>query len=169
MLYGFHRYSTLYHCTIYSILLLLCFSEARSVVLGGTAVFPYLVQGLSSGIEWARRRGSCDNVKFYDAGNNSGTKFALINEGTCSNQAIDHTIFEGIETVTKFLLDSECKRCCARLTHGGGWSATLKVVAGSDHMDPGIINCEQTTKYNCKWNEDGPQPGCAKWNYHDEL
>ncbi|TIC11880.1 hypothetical protein E3Q13_04296 [Wallemia mellicola] len=51
----------------------------------------------------------------------------------------------------------------------GVWSATLKVVAGSDHMDPGIINCEQTTKYNCKWNEDGPQPGCAKWNYHDEL
>jgi len=140
-----------------------------TAVLAATPFMPFLVRGITNGIEWMASRNKCDNIKFYDAAHNTGTKFALLNEGSCSNEAIDQTIFEGIEEVLTFMLKSECKRCCARLTHGGGWSATLKIVAGSDAMDPGIINCEQTTKYNCKWNEDGPQPGCTAWKYHDEL
>lgn len=82
---------------------------------------------------------------------------------------MDETLIEGVTAVVDWLFESKCAKCCARLTHGGGWSATLKVLSDSKRMDPAILNCEQTTKYNCKWNEDGPQPSCGLWYNHDVL
>ncbi|TIB87467.1 hypothetical protein E3Q19_03608 [Wallemia mellicola] len=99
----------------------------------------------------------------------SGVKIAIINEGTCSKETLDETLIEGVTAVVDWLFESKCAKCCARLTHGGGWSATLKVLSDSKRMDPAILNCEQTTKYNCKWNEDGPQPSCGLWYNHDVL
>ncbi|TIB97663.1 hypothetical protein E3Q17_03292 [Wallemia mellicola] len=93
----------------------------------------------------------------------------MLRTRTCSKETLDETLIEGVAAVVDWLFESKCAKCCSRLTHGGGWSATLKVLSDSKRMDPAILNCEQTTKYNCKWNEDGPQPSCGLWYNHDVL
>lgn len=81
----------------------------------------------------------------YDAANGSGVKFAIINEGLCTSNALDQTVFDGVRDVLDWVIDARCVRCCARLTHEGDWAATIKIVSDRDRIDPGMFNCEKKT------------------------
>ena len=111
----------------------------------------------------------CDNTIFYDASNNSGVRIQIVNEGTCSNEATNEMIFDGVQDTLSWLIDAKCQRCCATLTHDGGWKATIKMSGDASRMNPSIINCNKCAKYKCKWNENSPQVSCVAWNEYDEI
>ena len=141
----------------------------RTNAIGDCTVESLLKGKLSSFLATLGLSSMCDNTIFYDASNNSGVRIQIVNEGTCSNEATNEMIFDGVQDTLSWLIDAKCQRCCATLTHDGGWKATIKMSGDASRMNPSIINCNKCAKYKCKWNENSPQVSCVAWNEYDEI
>ena len=71
--------------------------------------------------------------------------------------------------ITK-LSESNCKRCCAALTHGGRWRGEIAVT--TDGSDPWWLDCQSSDAsayYECKQNEHGDAVCSERHSLHDEF
>ncbi|TIB78358.1 hypothetical protein E3Q06_04398 [Wallemia mellicola] len=130
-----------------------------STALGINAGYNTLRQFIVDMITVANRDNRCNNDPFYDATQRTGLKMCIIDEGSCATTAEYETIYDGVDATLSYLKEQGCTRCCATLSHGGKWKATIKATTGKredgsmDFIDPCILDCSSGVKHSCKTNE----------------